>query len=106
MAQDVWNVATSRSAASLLLLGAVVAGGSYLVAMMLDDFSADDSTGSSATRLHSASRGLGSRNTDTLARIRDAAFSFALAKAVDTVEEMFPGFREHYERAAAPEASR
>jgi GH25 family lysozyme M1 (1,4-beta-N-acetylmuramidase) len=33
-----------------------------------------------------------------LGRVRDAAISFALTKAIDTVDDMFPGFRDHYER--------
>jgi len=41
---------------------------------------------------------LGPRATETLGRIRDAAFGFALDRAVDKVDGMFPGFREHYER--------
>ena len=46
-----------------------------------------------------ASDGLGPKATDTVNRIRNAAFSMALAKTVDTIEEMFPGFREHFEKA-------
>jgi hypothetical protein len=83
---------------SLLVLGAVVIGGSMLVAAMFHD----DQDGSGETRrpmrLASAVNGLGPRGTEALSRIRDAAFSFMFDKAVDTVDGMFPGFREHYER--------
>jgi hypothetical protein len=48
--------------------------------------------------LASAASGLGPKATETVGRIRDAAFSFALDRAIDTVDELFPGFREHYER--------
>jgi hypothetical protein len=86
---------------SLLVLGAVVIGGGMLAAAMLRDDDRVDGSGESRRPmgLAAAARGMGPRVTDTLSRIRDAAFSFAIAKAIDTVEEMFPGFREHYERA-------
>jgi hypothetical protein len=87
--------------ASLLVLGAVVIGGSFLVAAMLRDDEREDGLGEfrGPRRLAAAMSGMGPRVTDTLSRMRDAAFSFALAKAIDTVDEMFPGFRDHYERA-------
>ncbi len=87
--------------ASLLVLGAVVIGGSFLVAAMLRDHGREDGLGEfrRPRRLAAAVSGMGPRVTDTLSRMRDAAFSFALAKAIDTVDEMFPGFRDHYERA-------
>jgi hypothetical protein len=87
--------------ASLLVLGAVVIGGSFLVAAMLRDDGREDGLGEfrRPRRLAAAMSGMGPRVTDTLSRMRDAAFSFALAKAIDTVDEMFPGFRDHYERA-------
>lgn len=85
---------------SLLLLGAVVIGGSLLVAAMLDNDAPEDSAGESHRfmGLTSAASGLGPKGTETLNRIRDAAISFALAKAVETADEVWPGFREHYER--------
>jgi len=86
---------------ALLVLGAVVIGGGMLAAAMLHDDDRMDDSGESRRLmgLAAATRGMGPRVTDTLSRIRDAAFSFAIAKAIDTVEDMFPGFREHYERA-------
>jgi hypothetical protein len=86
---------------SLLVLGAVVIGGGILVAAMLRDDDPMDGFGESRRPmgLAAAARGMGPRVADVLGRVRDAAFSFAIAKAIDTVEEMFPGFREHYERA-------
>lgn len=83
---------------SLLVMGAVVIGGSMLVAAMFQGHR--DASGESGRpmRLASAVNGLGPRGTETLGRIRDAAFSFVLDRAVDTVDGMFPGFREHYER--------
>ena len=101
MGRDVMRAATAYPVASLLVFGAVVIGGSMLVAAMLrDDGSADDEGQSPRRpmRLASAASGLGPRGTEALGRIRDAAFGFALGKAVDRLEEMFPGFREHYER--------
>ena len=97
--RDVMRAATAYPVASLLVLSAVVIGGSMLVAAMLQDDERGDFRGSPRlTRLASAVSGLGPKATDILNRIRDAAFSFALDRAVDKVDGMFPGFREHYER--------
>lgn len=84
---------------SLLVLGAVVIGGGMLAAAMLRD---DDPMGLGTRRpmgLARAASSVSPRVTETLGRIRDAAFSFAIAKAIDTVDDLLPGFREHYERA-------
>jgi hypothetical protein len=72
-----------------------------LVAAMLRDDEGIDGSGESGRRLGfaAATSGMGPKVTETLSRMRDAAFSFALAKALETVDEMFPGFREHYVRA-------
>jgi ABC-type transporter Mla subunit MlaD len=100
MGRDVMRAATAYPVASLLALSAVVIGGSMLVAAMLQDDGPADASGESRRpmRLASAVSGLGPRGTETLSRIRDAAFGFALDKAVDRVDAMFPGFRERYER--------
>ena len=85
--------------ASLLVLGAVVIGGGLLVAM-LRDHGAEDGLGEfRGPRRLAVVSGMSPKVIQTVSRVRDAAFSFALAKAVDTVDEIFPGFREHYERA-------
>ena len=100
MGRDLIQTTTAHPVASLLVLGAVVIGGGMLVAAMLHDDRANESGESRRLmRLTSAAGGMGPRAAESLSRIRDAAFSFALAKAVDTVDGMFPGFREHYERA-------
>ena len=84
---------------SLLVMGAVVVGGSMLIAAMLKDDGVPGAGGSRGLmRLGSASSGLGPKGIETLTRIRDAVFSFVFDKAVATANEMFPGFREHYER--------
>ena len=100
MGRDVVRAATTYPVASLLVLSAVVIGGSMLFAAMLQDHGDADSSGASPRpmRLASAVSGLGPRGTETLSRIRDAAVGFALDKAVARVDGMFPGFREHYER--------
>jgi len=99
MGRDVMRAATTYPVASLLVLSAVVIGGSMLVAAMLQDEGRGDFGGSPRPmRLASAVSGLGPKATETLSRIRDAAFGFALDRAVDKVDGMFPGFREHYER--------
>jgi hypothetical protein len=91
MGQDVLEVAREFPVASLTICAAVVVGGGILVGAMLRN---PESGGAQ----HLAS-GLGPKATDTLSKMRDAAFSLVLAKAVATVEEMFPGFREHFENA-------
>jgi len=101
MSRDASDVAVANPMTSLLLLGAVIVGGSLLVAAMLDG---DTPSGASSERpralgLSSAVSGLGPKGTETLNRLRDAAFSFALAKAVDAADDIWPGFREHYERS-------
>ena len=85
----------------LLVLGAVVIGGGMLVAAMLHDDGPMDGAGESRRPmgLVRAASNMSPRVTETLSRIRDAAFSFAIAKAIDTVEDLLPGFRDHYERA-------
>jgi hypothetical protein len=100
MGRDVMRSATGYPVASLLVLSAVVVGGSVLVAAMLRNGGPSDGPGKSRQpmRLGSAMSGLGPKGVETLSRIRDAAFSFAFDKAIDRVEGMFPGFREHYER--------
>ena len=85
--------------ASWLVLGAVVIGGGLLVAAMLRDHGAEDGLGEfRGPRRLAVVSGMSPKVIQTVSRVRDAAFSFALAKAVDTVDEIFPGFREHYER--------
>jgi hypothetical protein len=85
--------------ASWLVLGAVVIGGGLLVAAMLRDHGAEDGLGEfRGPRRLAAVSGMSPKVIETVSRVRDAAFSLALAKAVDTVDEIFPGFREHYER--------
>jgi hypothetical protein len=100
MGQDVMRAAKAHPIASLLVMGAVVVGGGMLIAAMLKDDGSAGASGQSrrVLGLASASSGLGPKGTEALSRIRDAAFSFVFDKAVDTVNELFPGFREHYER--------
>ena len=100
MGRDAMETATSHPVASLLIVSAVVIGGSFLLAAVLRNEEADSQVGPRRRPmgLASAASGLGPKGMETLTRIRDAAFSFALARAVDTAEELFPGFRGHYER--------
>jgi hypothetical protein len=97
---DAARTATLHPLTSLFLLGVVVIGGSLLVASLLENEADDAGTGGDRhpTRLKSAAGGLGPKGIETLTRIRDAAFTFALARAVDTADEVWPGFRQHYER--------
>ena len=100
MGRDVMRTAKTYPVTSLLVLSAVVIGGGMLVATLLQEDSEAQASGRSRgpNRLASALSGLGPRGTETLSRIRDAAFSLAFEKAIDRAEQVFPGFREHYER--------
>src|SRR5688572_8542347 len=99
MGRDMMRAATAYPVASLLVLSAVVIGGSLFVAAMLQDRRSVDASGESRRPIRLAAvSGLGPRASETLGRLRDAAFGFALDKAVAKVDGMFPGFREHYER--------
>lgn len=91
MGRDALDTAKEYPVASLAILAAVVIGGGLVVGAMLRD-------PQSGGAQHLAS-GLGPKTTDTLSKMRDAAYSLVLAKAVDAVEEMFPGFRQHFEKA-------
>jgi ElaB/YqjD/DUF883 family membrane-anchored ribosome-binding protein len=97
MGRDAMDAASAHPVASLLVLSAVVIGGSLLVASMLRDDGPDSGESHRPMGLASAAIGLGPKGTETLTRIRDAAMSFALAKAVEAADEIWPGFREHYE---------
>ena len=97
MADQAVRNAKDYPIASLLVLGAVVLGGGLLVASIVRH--ENDSSSGGQPYLAAASNGLGPRATETVTRIRDAAFSMALKKAIDTIEEMFPGFREHFDKA-------
>jgi multisubunit Na+/H+ antiporter MnhC subunit len=107
MGKDAADAATTHPLASLLVLSAVVIGGGMVVAALArqsgrPSFAHDASfsqEGPRAMGLTSSATGIGRKGTETLSRIRDAAFSLALAKAVEAVDDIFPGFREHYEKA-------
>jgi hypothetical protein len=98
MGRDAINAAKAYPLASLLVLGAVVIGGSILVATLFDDDLHSDWSRKSLG-LSSAASGLGPKGKENVIRIRDAAFGFALAKAVEMADNMWPGFKEHYDKA-------
>jgi hypothetical protein len=100
MGGDLMNRAATYPLASVLIVSALVIGGGYLVATMMRDEGVDrEVTGGRRPRgLSSVTSAFGPKGHETLAKIRDAAVSFAMAKAVDTAEQIFPGFREHFDR--------
>jgi hypothetical protein len=100
MGRDAMHAATASPVTSLLIVSAVVIGGSLLVAAMMrnERTDSDDNTGRRRPMGLSPARGLGPKGTETLIRIRDAALGFAMAKAIDSADQIFPGFREHYDR--------
>jgi hypothetical protein len=101
MERDAAHAVREHAIGTLLVLGVVVVGGAILVAKMLEgeqpESYAEDSP--RPMSLKSAASGLGPKGTETLTRIRDAAFSFVMAKAVEAADQAFPGFREHFDRA-------
>lgn len=101
MERDAADAVREHAIGTLLVLGVVVVGGAILVAKVLDnerpESQAEDEPRSMG--LKSAASGLGPKGTETLTRIRDAAFSFVLAKAVEAADQAFPGFREHFDKA-------
>lgn len=101
MGQDAADTARANPLTSLFVLSAVVVGGGIVVAALVRNsgrpgFSQETPR---VVGLSSSATGIGRKGTETLSRIRDAAFSLALSKAVQAVDDIFPGFREHYERA-------
>jgi len=100
MGRDAMHAARAYPVVTLLALSAVVIGGSMVVAAMLKDTDSAhraEGAGRRPRGLASVASGLGPEGVQTLTRVRDAAVKFVLTKAVDTVDEMFPGFRTHYD---------
>jgi hypothetical protein len=101
MAGDAVETVKAYPVISLLLVGAVVIGGGVLIASLLSQEEGDHSDANDAqskSLFAAASHGLGPKASETVTRMRDAAFNMALTKAVDTMEDLFPGFREHFEK--------
>ena len=98
--RDALDRAAAYPLASVLIVSAVVIGGGFLVATMLRNEGAGGEVagGRRPSGLASLASGLGPKGQETANRIRDAVVSFAVAKAVDTAEQIFPGFREHFDR--------
>jgi hypothetical protein len=107
MADDAAKTISEYPMASLLLIGAAVVGGGFLIASLVAPRDGRERSGretsgeaaASRSLLATASSGLGPKASETATRMRDAAFNMALTKAVDYIEEMFPGFREHFAKA-------
>lgn len=98
MGRDAMSYARAYPIGSLLAFGAIVIGGSMLLAAMVDDDQvASDSDQHTPRGLSSAVGGF-AKSSETLDRLRDAAFGFALAKAVEAADELWPGFKEHYDK--------
>jgi len=102
MAEDALDTVRDHPFPSLLVLGAVIVGGGILIASLVSEGAGEtDNAHGAKSLLTAAANGLGPKATATIIRMRDAAFNMALTKAVDAVEEMFPGFREHFEQVQA-----
>jgi hypothetical protein len=97
MADDAGTVVSTHPLASLLILGAIVAGGGLLFASVI---SGRNESGASPSDHRSHAHSMwGPRTTAVVTQFRDALFSLAVAKTVQTVDDMFPGFKQHFERA-------
>ena len=96
---DVYEKAKEFPLASVIIFGAVIVGGGLLLAAMRDqDDSFMEPGQQQPSTLAAMAGGLGPQATDTLTKMRDAAVSFALMKAIEAVDDRFPGFRQHFER--------
>lgn len=98
MGLDAMNVARQYPVTSIIAFGALVVGGSMLVAAMLDEDQTSGSSSGSPLRLSSAVSSLGPKGSETVTRIRDAAVQFALDKIVEAADELWPGFKQKYEK--------
>jgi hypothetical protein len=99
MAEDLVDVLKANPLASLLVIGGVVVGGSLLIKLLAAGEENASHSDNPQSLLSPALESLGPRASEAITRVRDAAFNLAMAKAVDTLEEIFPGFREHFEKA-------
>ena len=79
----------------LLVFGGVILGGAAVIASLRQG-GTESREGSGMGTAH---RVMGAKTHESLGRMREAAFSFALAKVIDSIDSNFPGFRDHFERS-------
>lgn len=91
-------------AITFLVLGTFAVGGGLLVASMMRTTRrapghqvARGADGS--PRCAALARAIGPKGTENLMHMRDALLSFALVKTAEKLNELFPGFHEHFESA-------
>jgi ElaB/YqjD/DUF883 family membrane-anchored ribosome-binding protein len=97
MADDAATLVSDHPVASLLILGAIVAGGGLLLAGVMGG---QNESSASSGHLHARSSTVwGPKTAAVVSQFRDALFSLAVARTVQTVDEMFPGFKQHFEKA-------
>jgi hypothetical protein len=93
--RDAVAVVRDNPVVALLVIGGVVLGGAAVVAGLRQG----GSHSREVSGMGSAQHILGPKTHETLDRMRQAAFSFALAKVIDSIDHNFPGFREHFEKS-------
>jgi hypothetical protein len=98
IAGDVMRTAQRYPIPAMLIGTGLALGAGFFIAQLFRENS----------RLNGSARATGSESdrnerrsttVTTIARMREAAISLALTKAVERIEERFPGFREHFEKA-------
>lgn len=92
--RDAMAIVRDNPLVVLLVFGGVVLGGAAVVASLRQGGSGSSEGGMSTPR-----NLIDAKTYETLGRMRQAAFSFALAKVVDSIDHNFPGFREHFEKS-------
>ena len=94
IARDAVKVVRQYPVMSTFVIMAALAGGSLAASTWRRRDVATDSVRGGAT-----TREIRPNVAETVGRIGAAALSFALAKGVDAIDDAFPGFREHFEKA-------
>lgn len=96
--RDAVDVVRHNPVVVLLVFGGVILGGAAVVASLRQQQGRTQShEGAGTVTAHHV---IGAKTHETLGRMREAAFSFALAKVIDSIDNNFPGFREHFDKSS------